>query len=381
MTTVESPGPKIVLTGGGTGGHVYPALAVAAAIERLSPGSELLYIGGDRIEARVVPEAGISFRSISVHGLAGGAPLGRRLRSLVELAIGLPLIQSFRILRAFRPDVVVGTGGYVSGPVLLAARMMGLPSAALLGDRVPGHTSKIVSRLVDVMAVAHPEMAEFFAERVRKGARVEVTGLPVRREVVALSREEGAGALGLDPARLTLVILGGSLGSRRVNEAAAGALDGLAKVEGLAGLQVVHVTGERYAATAGRDRWPSLGYRALAYAGPEALAVADVVVSRAGASTVAEIAARGLAAVLVPWAEASTGEQAMNAEPLGRAGGAVVIGDGELTAERLGDVLTELLTDRALLQRMADASKGLGRPGAAERVAELALELAARGRG
>ena len=109
--------------------------------------------------------------------------------------------------------------------------------------------------------------------------------------------------------------------------------------------------------------------------------MADVVVSRAGASTVAEIAARGLAAVLVPWAEASTGEQAMNAEPLGRAGGAVVIGDGELTAERLGDVLTELLTDRALLQRMADASKGLGRPGAAERVAELALELAARGRG
>ena len=380
MTTAGSSGPKIVLTGGGTGGHVYPALAVAAAIERLAPGSELLYIGGDRIEAKIVPEAGIPFRSISVHGLAGGAPMGRRLRSLVELAIGLPLIQSLRILRAFRPGVVVGSGGYVSGPVLLAARMMGLPSAALLGDRVPGHTSKIVSRLVDVMAVAHPEMAEFFAARVRKGARVEVTGLPVRREVVALSREEGAGALGLDPARLTLVILGGSLGSRRVNEAAVGALDELAKVDDLAGLQVVHVTGERYAATTEGHRWPSFDCRVLAYAGPEALAAADVVVSRSGASTVAEITARGLAAVLVPWAAASTGEQAMNAEPLERAGGAVVIGDGELTAERLADVLAEILTDAARLKRMADASKALGRPKAAERVAEIALELAAKGR-
>jgi len=381
MTTVESSAPKIVLTGGGTGGHVYPALAVAAAIEDLAPGSELLYIGGDRIEARAVPEAGVPFRSISVHGLAGGMPMGRRVRSLVELAMGIPLIQSVGILRGFRPDVVVGTGGYVSGPVLLAARLMGVPSAALDGNRVPGHTSKIVSKLVDVMAVAHPEMAEFFEGRLRKGARVEVTGLPVRREVVALSREEGAGALGLDPARLTLVIFGGSLGSRRVNEAAAGALDELGKVEGLAGLQVVHVTGERYAGAAEESRWPSLSYRAMAYAGPEALAAADVVVSRAGASTVAEIAARGLAAVLVPWAAASTGEQVMNAEPLERAGGAVVIGDGELTAERLADVLAEILTDAARLKRMADASKTLGRPKAAERVAEIALELAAKGRG
>lgn len=381
MTAAGSTDPRIVLTGGGTGGHVYPALAVAAAIGRLVPGAEVLYIGGDRMEARVVPEAGIPFRAISVHGLAGGVSMGRRIRSVVELALGIPLIQSLRILREFRADAVVGTGGYVSGPVLLAGRLMGLPSAALDGNRVPGYTSKIVSKLVDVMAVAHGEMAEFFEGRVRSGARVEVTGLPVRREVVTLSRAAGAGALGLDPGRLTLVVLGGSLGSRRVNEAMAGALDELAKVEGLAGLQVVHVTGERYAGAAEENRWPSLDYRAMPYAGPEALAAADVVVSRAGASTVAEISARGLAAVLIPWAAASTGEQVMNAEPLERAGGAMVIGDGELTAERLAAVLEEILTDEGRLGAMREASRGLGRPEAAERVAEIALGLAAKRRG
>lgn len=159
MPAHNSSAPRVVLTGGGTGGHVYPALAVAEAISQIAPKAQLLYVGGDRMEARTVPAAGLPFRRISVHGLAGrGVSLGRRLRSLVELALGLPLIQSLLILRSFGPDVVLGTGGYVSGPVLVAARLMGVPSAALDGNRVPGHTSRIVARLVDVMLVAHDEL-------------------------------------------------------------------------------------------------------------------------------------------------------------------------------------------------------------------------------
>jgi UDP-N-acetylglucosamine--N-acetylmuramyl-(pentapeptide) pyrophosphoryl-undecaprenol N-acetylglucosamine transferase len=377
-TSTQGDGPRVVLTGGGTAGHVNPALSVAEALSAPGSAAEILYVGGDRIEARLVPAAGLAFRSISVHGLAGGMSLRRRLRALVELACGLPLLQSLLILRCFRPQVVIGTGGYVSGPVLLAARLLRVPAVALDGNRVPGQTSKIVARLVDLMAVAHPEMAEFFSKRVRRGARVEVTGLPVRAEIVQTARTQAAASLGLDPAHLTLVVLGGSLGSERVNKALVGALDGLAELRDLAGLQVVHVTGERYIAEARRGRWSAVRYHPLAYAGPEALAAADLIVSRAGASTVAEIAARGLPAVLIPWARASTGEQVMNARPLEQAGGAVLIPDGELTAQRLYEVLQSLLRDRARLTQMAEASRSIGRPEAARRLAEIAMKLARR---
>jgi UDP-N-acetylglucosamine--N-acetylmuramyl-(pentapeptide) pyrophosphoryl-undecaprenol N-acetylglucosamine transferase len=370
------------LTGGGTGGHVYPALAVAEALRQIAPEAQLLYIGGDRMEARTVPEAGLPFRQISVHGLAGRSmSLGRRFRSIIELGMGLPLFQSLRILRGFGPDVVLGTGGYVSGPVLLAARILGLPCAALDGNRVPGHTSRIVARLVDLVAVAHGELAEYFSARVRRGARVEVTGLPVRPEITAVSRESGAAALGLDPSRPTVLALGGSLGSERINRAVTGAVELLATTDSLRQLQVLHVTGERFAAPASESELPVGRYRRVPYLGadyPQALAAADLVVSRAGASTLAEITARGLPAILIPWARAATGEQVQNAQALAGAGGAVMIRDHDLSPERLAAALESSLGRRAELDRMAAASRSLGHPGAAPRVAELVLELASR---
>jgi UDP-N-acetylglucosamine--N-acetylmuramyl-(pentapeptide) pyrophosphoryl-undecaprenol N-acetylglucosamine transferase len=382
MHALESSGPRIILAGGGTGGHVYPALAVAEAIRQIRPESQLLYIGGDRMEAKAVPAAGLPFRQISVHGLAGRSlSPARRLRSIVELAIGLPLFQSIRILREFRPDVVLGTGGYVSGPVLLAARIVSIPCAALDGNRVPGHTSRIVARIVDLMAIAHGEAAGYFSTRLRRGARVEVTGLPVRAEVITASREAGTAALGLDPCRATALILGGSLGSERINRAVTGALELLAATDALRELQLLHVTGERFAVPASEGELPGGRYRAVPYLGADyaqALAAADLVVSRAGAGTLAEIAARGLPAILIPWAKAATGEQVQNAQALARAGAAIVILDRDLTPERLAAALSSSLGRRAELDRMAAASRDLGYPGAARRVAELVLELAAR---
>lgn len=406
MRPVATSDLRVVLTGGGTGGHVYPALAVAEALRKLRPAAELLFIGGDRLEARVVPAAGLQFRAISVHGLAGDMPVTKRLRAALEIAAWVPLFQSLGVLRAFRPEVVIGTGGYVSGPVLLAAWLTGIPRVALDGNRVPGWTSRLVARFADVVAVAHPEMTGFFAARIRKGARVEVTGLPIRADIMLATREEGAKALGLDPARTTVLLFGGSLGSRRLNEALRGALRLLAASGAPPGLQVLHVVGQRFveefqpasppspsprAERGGpgnsmeeartRGEVPAIAYHVLPYLEPhyaEALAAADLVISRAGASTVAELTARGLPAILVPWSLASTGEQALNAEPLGRAGAAAIIPDHELTADRLAQVLLELLNDRPRLARMADAAKALGRPEAAEAVARIALELAER---
>lgn len=374
-------GPKLILTGGGTGGHVYPALAVASAIRKLRPQAELLYVGGDRLEAKAIPAAGLAFRQIAVHGIVGDMPLGKRLRALLEIAAWVPLFQSLGVLRAFRPDAVIGTGGYVSGPVLLAAMLMRIPRMALDGNRVPGWTSRVVARFADVVAVAHPEMVGFFSARVGKGARVEVTGLPIREDVSLATRAEGAKALGLDPARTTLLLFGGSLGSRRLNEALLGALKQM-EASGTVprDLQVLHVVGTRYAGEA-MERPTGIAYQVLPYLGDHyagALAAADLVICRAGAGTVAELAARGLPAILSPWSLASTGEQALNAEPLGRAGAAVIIPDQKLTAERLAQTLVELLNDRARLTRMARAAKGLGKPEAAEAVARIAIELAER---
>jgi len=228
--------------------------------------------------------------------------------------------------------------------------------------------------------VAHPETARFFAQRLGSRARAVITGLPVRSRIMALEREAGAAALGLDPALTTLVVLGGSLGSRRLNEALVGALRTLSLREAWVGsVQVLHVTGERYAGSIGADRAVVPHYRAVSYLGakyPESLAAADLVVSRAGASTIAELTARGLPAVLAPWSGASTGEQVRNAEVLEQAGAAVVIPDPELTAERLTDVLGDLLRDKERRAQMARASLCLGKRRAAADVAAIALALA-----
>lgn len=372
-----------MLAAGGTGGHVYPALSVAAELKRLRPEVQLLFIGGDRMEAEAAPAAGIPFRAISVHGLAGRGLNGiaGRARSAAELLMGIPLFQSLAILRDFRPHAIVGTGGYVSGPVLLAAKLMGIPSMALEGNRTPGLTTKLVAKMVSLVAVAWPEQEEFFGARVRPPARVVVTGLPIRPDLADMTREEGARALGLNPSLRTLLVLGGSLGSRRINEAVTGALR-LMNGEGrLRELQVLHGTGRQnpIALTAEEANQIAPLYRVLPYLDAEyvpALAAADLVVARAGASTAAELAARGLPAILIPWSGATTGEQMLNAEPFAKAGAAVVIQDADLTPERLAQALKELLGDDARRAQMAEASRLMGRPRAAEAVARLALELA-----
>jgi UDP-N-acetylglucosamine--N-acetylmuramyl-(pentapeptide) pyrophosphoryl-undecaprenol N-acetylglucosamine transferase len=275
---------------------------------------------------------------------------------------------------------VVATGGYVSGPVVLAARLLGIPSLALEGNRTPGWTSRIVAHLVDAVAVAHPEMREFFSRRLRAGAEAYLTGLPLREEIATLDRSEGARAVGLDPSLTTLLVLGGSLGSQRINEALLDAFDEMRTQRVPTDeLQVLHVTGERYFASGEKDRDLPPRYRSLPYLDENyanALAAADIVVSRAGAGTVAEITARGVAAILIPWSQATTGEQALNAEPLAGAGAAVVIADRDLTPDRLATALAELLQSDEKRSQMAAASRRLGRPHAAERVAELALGLA-----
>lgn len=382
LNTAGRQALRVLFAGGGTGGHLSPALAVAQTLREMHPDAQVLFIGtADRIEATKVPAAGFPFRAISVHGLAGRwtpAGLLKRLRGLLELISGLPLWQSLLILRRFTPDVVVGTGGYVCGPVLLAARLMGQPAILVEQNEKIGHTSRLVSRFLRLAAVISEESGAFFRA---KHIRTEVVGNPVRPAILRTTREDGIAALGLESDRLTLTITGGSLGSTPLNEAVAGALRALAAEHWFRdGWQVIHLVGPSRGGALSEDEVRHLGLTYIAHAFldnmHDVLAASDVVVTRAGGTFLAEMATRGIAAVIVPWSGAADDHQTRNAHPFAQSGAAEVISDAELSVDRLLAALRTILPDPAVRTRMAAACRRLGHPEAARRIVGFVEELA-----
>lgn len=359
---------RVCLTGGGTGGHIYPALAIARGLQESVPGVRLLYVGTRRgLEADLVPREGLDFATITVQGMP------RRLSpSLLGWALGAGrgLGEAYRIVRRFRPDVVVGTGGYVCGPVVLAAALQRRPIVLHEQNALPGVTNRALARFARTVCLTFPEAARYFPRR----SHIVVTGLPVRPAVLAARREDGLKALGLAPDRLTVLVVGGSQGARALNRALRLTWRRVAAREDV---QLVHVSGPagyaetRQAALAeGID--PSGGGNITVmpylYQMGEALAAADVVVGRAGAAFLAEVTVRGLPAILVPYPHATGNHQEHNARALERAGAAVVIPERELTGERLWEALAGVLDDAGRRRQMAECSLALGKPEALDRI-------------
>lgn len=374
----------MLLSGGGTGGHVYPALAVldallgqqtvggsqrAARSEQTAKGqgptANCLWVGRRTgIEAELVTRVGLPFEGIEAAGVRGMGP--RRLAgNLLRLTRGF--FQARRIIRRFRPDVILVTGGYVSVPVALAGRVAGVPILILLPDVVPGLAIRFLARLADRVAVSFEETGRYLPRE-----KVVVTGYPVRAALYTAEREAARRRLGLDPALKTVLIFGGSSGAQRINQAAEVVLEDLLNLA-----QVVHISGRldfkglqaRQAALPGTLK---ARYHVHAYLHdemPDALAAADLAVSRAGAATLGEFPAVGLPAVLIPYPYAGA-HQRENAAILAEAGAAVVIPDAELTGERLLAVVRELLNDGQRLAGMRANARRLARPEAARRVAE-----------
>ena len=376
----------MLLSGGGTGGHVYPALAVLDALAR--PRSEVrgprsgcgtsdlglrssdtglraLWVGGRRgIEAELVTRAGLPFEGIEAAGVRGMAPRGLA-SNLLRLARGF--LQARRIVQRFRPDVILVTGGYVSVPVALAGRLAGVPILILLPDVVPGLAIRFLARLADRVAASFEA-----ARRYLPADKVVVTGYPVRAALYTADRDVARQRLGLGSKRKTVLIFGGSSGARRINEATAAVLEELLDLA-----QVVHISG-RLDFEALQERRAALPstlknrYRLHAYLHDEmldALVAADLAVSRAGAATLGEFPAVGLPAVLVPYPYAGA-HQRENAAILAEAGAAVVIPDAELTGERLLATVQELFNDAERLAQMRANARRLAQPEAAWRVAE-----------
>jgi len=377
----------VLMAAGGTGGHVYPAIAVAKHLREVQPDSQVLFVGTrERLEARAVPAAGFPLAVIRVKGLAGRQSLLQRVASIAWLAAGLPLWQSLAILLRFRPHVVVGMGGFASGPVILAARLTGIPTLAVEQNEIPGFTTRIIAKMVSAAAVVSEPCRQRYLRLLGKRASkvsVRVVGNPVRAEILSATREDGARALGLDVNRTILLAVGGSIGSLPVNRAFAGALELLAKKPGFANsVDVLHITGRQNIAFLDPARAEEFGlrYHVRDYLDDihNALAAADLVVTRAGGTALAEITARGLPAIVIPWAGAADGHQEQNALRLAKAGAAVMIRDAELSPERLADDLWRLLSDEHARKRVAERSKSLGRPDAAAHIVAMIEQLARR---
>ncbi|MDR7556771.1 MAG: undecaprenyldiphospho-muramoylpentapeptide beta-N-acetylglucosaminyltransferase [Armatimonadota bacterium] len=366
---------KVVITGGGTGGHVYPGLAIAEALRRRHPDAGIVFIGGDRLEAQIVPQAGWPYRRIRARPLVRGRGVAM-VGALVATGVGAA--QALAVLARLWPDVVVATGGYVSVPVGVAAVALGRPLVLQEQNMRPGLANRVLARWARWVSVPHP------AAGARLGARrVEVTGVPVRQRALEGERARGLARWGLDPERLTLLVLGGSQGADSLNRAACRLADLLM---GEGGLQLLHQTGAAHVqwvreAIDRRDRGPgAIRHVAVPYLDPigDAYACADLVLCRAGAATLAEVTAWGLPAILVPYPHAADGHQEDNAAVLVAAGAAVRIADAALGDGALLEVVRALIADGARRAAMARASRQLGRPDAAEVVATLVARTAQR---
>lgn len=368
---------RVLLSGGGTGGHLYPALAIAEALRRRRPEVEILFVGGNRIEARIVPQEGWTFQSIVSRGLPRRPTLGA-LVTLGATAVGTA--QAARLLWRWRPDVVVATGGYVSVPVGCAAGLFRIPLLIQEQNLRPGLANRVLARWAACASVPHAPAATRVATK-----RTEVTGVPVRRRALEGDRARGMARWKLSDDRLTLLVIGGSQGAASVNRGVSRLADLLMYEQRL---QILHHTGAEdldsvREAIGHREHIgpPSLRHIAVPFLDPigDAYACADLVLCRAGASTLAEITAWGLPAVLVPYRHAGA-HQEENAAVLVDAGAAVRVGDDVLDGTALVRMISALVDDRARRTTMAAASRALGRPNAADVVAGLVETLAHRRR-
>lgn len=380
---------KVLIAAGGTGGHIYPGITVAQTLVARNPEVDVLFVGAEGgLEEELVTKAGFPFEGVSARYLQRRVSIGALKTGWTALK---GLGQSLTIVRRFRPSVALGTGGYVSGPVMAAARLSGIPTIIQEQNAYPGLTSRLLGRFVHTVALGTEEAARHF----RRAKRVETTGNPIRRDILVRSRDEGRRAFGLQPNRRTLLVFGGSQGGATLNRAVlhggtALLADGAQILwqTGRGGFEdVIRVLSER----TNRDptgllsdnpsapvRFGHLHVLPFIDDMGAAYAAADLVFCRAGAITLAELTARGLPALLVPYPFASEGHQLANARAVERAGGARVILDGDVTEDTLATVVTPLLRDEETLGRMAAASRSLGRPDAAERVAKLVEQTARR---
>jgi UDP-N-acetylglucosamine--N-acetylmuramyl-(pentapeptide) pyrophosphoryl-undecaprenol N-acetylglucosamine transferase len=354
---------KVMIAAGGTGGHIYPGIAVANEIMRRDPSSEVIFVGTSRgLETKIVPDNGFQLALIHSVGLKNVGVKGK-IKGLMTLPRSF--VEARRLLREFRPTVVVGAGGYVSGPVLMMAVIMGVPTLVMDSNALPGFTNRKLARFVDRAALTFQEALPYF------GKKGTVTGNPVRKEFFQVGAKEHDGPP-------SLLIFGGSQGARAINNAMIGALVHLNGAKGT--MKIVHQTGEadfeKVRTAYIENGWENADIRPYISDMVHEFENADILICRAGATTCAEIAAAGKAAIMVPLPTAADDHQRKNAEAMQNAGAARMLVQDQLTPESLADEITQLAAAPETISAMENAARKLARKDAAEATVDIIEELA-----
>lgn len=368
---------RVLVTGGGTGGHIYPALAIMKGIRAGYPEAEILFVGNAKgLEAEIVPREGFAFRSVTVQGLP------RKMTRVFRVAKALFMTckgccESYKLLKEFKPTVVIGTGGYVCFSIVMIAAFLRIPTLIQEQNALPGRANRVLARVASKVAVAFPESQEYFTPK----ADIVVTGLPVRTEILSKDRDSGLKAFDLDKHKFTILGTGGSQGARSLNKAM---VEVIAEVGNDQGIQIIHVTGpagyentvkELKARGIDPDNCKNIVLKPYLYNMDEALAAANLVVCRAGATTIAEITVRGLPSILIPYPYAANNHQEYNAMALVKNGAALMLNDRDISGPRLWKELRGLLLDNARLTQMAQKAKQLGKPHAVQHLVQMVGEL------
>jgi UDP-N-acetylglucosamine--N-acetylmuramyl-(pentapeptide) pyrophosphoryl-undecaprenol N-acetylglucosamine transferase len=349
---------KVIIAGGGTGGHLFPGIAVAREILRRDAGAQILFVGAERgIETKIIPEEGFQLRTLPIGGIKG-VGLSRQVHNLVGMAKAI--VKAKSILQEFKPDVVIGVGGYASFPILSAAITGRYPRLVMEQNAVPGLANRVLGKWVDFAAVTDARTQSFF------GSRAVVTGNPVRPEFKSIPPKAHT-------VPYTILVFGGSQGAQSINRAVMDALSGLADWKER--LRFVHQAGEKQCEEV-REAYRSHGFeadvRSFFNRFHEQYAAADLIVARSGATTVAEIKAAGRAAILIPFPFATDDHQTKNARAMADEKGALLIANSDLTGKRLADAIRDLLGDPRRLEEIETNVRRMAILDAEERIVNLA---------
>lgn len=364
MSSTASP-YRFLFAGGGTGGHLFPAVAVANEIKRMKPESEILFVGSkSKIEGRVIPELGYRFKSIWIKGFSRKFNLSN---IIFPVKLVVSVLQSIFISFRFKPIVAIGSGGYVAGPAIWAASVMGAKIILMESNSYPGVTTRLLEKYADEVHISFEDSKKY----LRQPAKLKLTGNPVRSELGKTNKTEAIKHFGLDENKFTILVLGGSLGALSINEAVAGCVEDLEKNN----LQIIWQTGKNYYDNYKKFNFASVKILDFIDDMNKAYSACDLLVARAGATTIAELSVLGIPSILIPSPYVAENHQYYNAKSLEDNSAAVLINDSELK-KNLKSKILELVNEKNVLRSLGENAKKIAKPNAANDIAKSAINYA-----